>query len=166
MSANDPQSMINNLGQEIDERQLQTLYKTDPGFRTLIDFFAVQDEDYHVITVDELQEKMASAGINANRHQIIQMLRTLEGGHRGFVWLGRRDSKTRFEFTASSKAIAKAARQTSKAPVVHKFRLRPDLEVSFELPIDLSQKEVHRISEFLKSLPFDDAMPEHDSNGQ
>src|SRR5205823_2838334 len=149
---NDPASMVNKIGQEIDERRLQALYKTEPGFRTLIDFFAAQDEDYQVITVDELEEKMASAGTNANRHQIIQMLRKLEGENRGWVWLGRRDSKTRFEFTVPSRTLAKAARQTSKAPVVHKFRLRPDLEVSFELPIDLNHRDVNRIAEFLKTL--------------
>jgi hypothetical protein len=157
--------MVNNLGQEIDELDLQKRYKTDPKFRTLMDFFATQEEDYRVITVDELAEKMSSTGIHAHRHEIIQLLRALEGGNRGWVWLGRRNNKTRFEFAASSKAIAKAARQTSKAPVVHKFRLRPDLEVSFELPIDLSHKDVNRIAEFLKTLPFEDPEPQLLLNG-
>jgi hypothetical protein len=158
--------MVNNFGKEIDEKELQTLYKTDPKFRMLMDFFADQNEDHRVITVDDLAERMGDAGIAVYRPEIIRMLRTLEGGNRGWVWLGRRNSKTRFEFNASSRAIANAARQTSKAPIVHTFRLRPELQVSFELPIDLTQKEVSRIAEFLKTLPFDDMGPRRQSNGK
>lgn len=40
--------------------------------------------------------------------------------------------------------------------LTHKFRLRADLEISLELPADLSIKEVARVSEFLKTLPFDE----------
>jgi len=158
--------MINNIGQEIDERDLQKRYKTDPKFRTLMDFFADQPKDVGVISVDELAEKMGDAGIAVHRHEIIQMLRALEGGNRGWMWLGRRNSKTRFEFSASSKMMAEVARRSSKAPIVHTFRLRPELEVSFELPIDLTHKEVNRIAEFLKTLPFDDVKPGHRSNGR
>jgi len=147
--------MINSIGEEIDERDLQRLYKSDPQFRILMDFLFENDVDEREINLDDLAQRMWDAGITVHRNDVLKMLRTLEGDNRGWVWLGRRNRKTRFSFHASPKEIAEAARKSAKGPIAHTFRLRPDLEVSFELPIDLTQKDVKRIADFLRTLPFD-----------
>lgn len=39
--------------------------------------------------------------------------------------------------------------------IVHRFKLRPDFEVSFTLPVDFSKTEASRVAQFVASLPFE-----------
>jgi len=39
--------------------------------------------------------------------------------------------------------------------IVHSFKLRPDFEVSFKLPVNFSKVEAARIAQFVASLPFE-----------
>jgi hypothetical protein len=41
--------------------------------------------------------------------------------------------------------------------IVHSYQLRPDQKVEFRLPADLTEREARRLSEFLKTLPFEAA---------
>lgn len=41
--------------------------------------------------------------------------------------------------------------------ISHTYRLRRDLEVNLSLPSDLSANEAHRLAEFIRTLPFDEA---------
>jgi len=38
--------------------------------------------------------------------------------------------------------------------IEHSFVLRPDLPISIELPVDLSEQEAARFAAFVKTLPF------------
>jgi hypothetical protein len=109
---------------------------------------------------------MGKAGIKVYRHDVIRMLQSLQGEERGWFWIGRRGHESRFDFYASSIEMAKVAAGETAVPkkvpapptmINHKFRLRAVLEISLELPSDLTDKEVTRIADFLKTLPFDDA---------
>ena len=40
------------------------------------------------------------------------------------------------------------------ATLTHRFNLRPDLEIQFQLPTDLDDAEAERLSEFIRTLPF------------
>ncbi len=37
----------------------------------------------------------------------------------------------------------------------HKFRLRGNYEIELNLPEDLNMKDVHRLTQWLQTLPFD-----------
>jgi hypothetical protein len=85
--------------------------------------------------------------------------------HAGWFRAGRRGWPTRFEFRVSSaelrglasgKIVVVAAEEPTKM-LEHKFRGRPDLEITVELPSDLTKREASRVIEFPKTLPFDDA---------
>ncbi len=41
--------------------------------------------------------------------------------------------------------------------IMHKFQLRPHWQVDLALPLDLTEREAARLSEFIKTLPFDKA---------
>ncbi|MGV3555959.1 MAG: hypothetical protein ACO1OD_11960 [Croceibacterium sp.] len=43
--------------------------------------------------------------------------------------------------------------KTEQSTLTHTYHLRPDLQVSLDLPRDLSEKEAERLSLFLRSLP-------------
>ncbi len=40
--------------------------------------------------------------------------------------------------------------------LTHKFNLRPDLKVVFNLPLDLTEKEAQRLAGFITSLPMEE----------
>jgi hypothetical protein len=157
--------MKNMFDDHIDEQKLRENYKKDPLFRTLMDFFSTEPKDHRSITVDVLCDKLAARSISIRRSEVIRALQSLSGHNRGWFTIGRRGWPSRFEFHVSSIALAKAAssrddgEKTKKvaAMLTHRFRLRADLEISLELPTDLTDKEVTRISDFLKTLPFEHA---------
>jgi hypothetical protein len=82
------------------------------------------------------------------------------------VYHWRRGRPSRFWFYVSSVGLGKEVSGKGKPAVriirppkmlTHRFRLRPELEISLELPSDLTQKEVGRVADFLKTLPFEGA---------
>jgi hypothetical protein len=154
--------MKNFYGDEINEDKLRAKHKKDPLFRTLMDVLAAAPKDYRQLTVDQLCDLLAKAGASVYRHDAVRMLQSTHGENRGWFTIGRRGHSSRFDFYGSTKtmaqvAIGKSSSKSTPALLTHKFRLRPDLEISLELPSDLSTKEVSRISDFLKTLPFNDA---------
>lgn len=153
--------MINYYGDEINEDKLRAKYKNDPLFRTFMEVLAAAPKDYRQLTVDQLCDLLAKAGARVYRHDAVRMLQSTHGQHRGWFTIGRRGHSSRFDFYGSSKAMAEAAIGASAKPtpalLTHKFRLRPNLEITLELPSDLSEKEVGRIADFLKTLPFSHA---------
>ena len=47
------------------------------------------------------------------------------------------------------------AETTPEGAIRHTFQLRPDWQIELTLPADLSVREASRLSEFVKTLPFD-----------
>jgi hypothetical protein len=151
---------------EIDMDRMKSRYAKSPLFRTLIDFLAQQDKDDKYVTVDALELRMSKAGLSVTRTDVIRMLQALHGCDCGWFTVGRRGQVSRFWFNVSCTQLGKEvsgkgmpASPASSPPAMltHKFRLRPDLEISLYLPSDLSKKEIGRIADFLQTLPFDHA---------
>lgn len=59
------------------------------------------------------------------------------------------------EFKTDEEEPFNLAIDSDSALVAHKFRLREDREIVFNLPGDLTFKEAKRLSLWLKSIPFD-----------
>ena len=154
--------MKNFYGDEINEDKLRAKYKKDPLFRMFMDVLAAASKDYRLLTVGQLCDLLTKAGAHVYRHDAVRMFQSTHGENRGWFTIGRRGHSSRFDFYASSKAMAesaigKASHAATPALLTHKFRLRQNLEISLELPSDLLAKEVERIADFLRTLPFSDA---------
>lgn len=151
---------------EIDMDRMKSKYRNNPQFRTLIDFLAQQEKDDKLLTVDVLEIRMGKAGLSVTRTDVIRMLQALHGWGCGWFIIGRRGQVSRFWFNVSSTQLGKevSGKGVIASPAVppltmltHKFILRPDLEISLELPSDLSKKEIGRIADYLQTLPFEHA---------
>jgi hypothetical protein len=158
--------MKNFDGDEIDMDRMKSKYGNNPLFRTLMDFLADQEKVARSLTVDKLHDQMTKAGLGVSRTDVVRMFQVLHGWDCGWFTIGRRGLKSRFWFNVSPTDFAKEVSGKGKktlpmkpAPkmLTHKFQLRADLEISLELPVDLSDKEVGRIADFLKTLPFEHA---------
>ncbi|MEL7368994.1 MAG: hypothetical protein AAFN74_08800, partial [Myxococcota bacterium] len=55
---------------------------------------------------------------------------------------------------------ANATKQRKITPTIHRFMVRPGVEVAFDLPADLTQAEARRLAHFVVALPFDWSGPE------
>jgi hypothetical protein len=159
-------AMKNFENTEIDMDRMKSKYAHNPQFRTLIDFLAQQEKDDKCITVDDLERRMDQADIAVRRTDVIRMLQALHGWDCGWFIIGRRQHVSRFWFNVSSTQLGKEVSGKGMpasppnppiAMLTHKFRLRPELEISLDLPSDLSKKEIGRIADFLQTLPFDHA---------
>lgn len=114
----------------------------------------------------------------AAKKEALGFFKKLEAFECGRVLLGRRKQKTRIRWLPyGAKAVARAFlsefgpsaetdRRNSDTPDAptstdaqpyfhqHSFLLRPDLQISFSLPLDLSKDEANRLAEFIRSIPF------------
>lgn len=149
---------------EIDDLKKQ--YRENPLFRSLMDFLVDQEKDERQLSVEGLRGTMEGAGISVSYRDVVRMMQSLQAGGCGSFIIGRKGWPSRFQFNVSMTELAKAV--TGKGSEIvpmkpapkminHKFRLRPELEIALELPEDLADKEVARIGDFLKTLPFEHA---------
>jgi len=149
-----------------DVERLRAFYRNNVDFQAVLDFISGHEKTRGWYEVSELTEQMKAKVVGITRSEIIKALKMLETLRCGWFKTGRRGWPTRFDFRvsptqlhglATGKISLPAAAVAPVRMLEHKFRLRPDLEISFELPSDLSKRDVLRIAEFLKTLPFDDA---------
>jgi len=92
----------------------------------------------------------------------ISFFKRLERKRVGKFILGRRDGKTRLEFSevldanAASKPIGASIRTEQVRDMVdYTFPLREGVTVRFQLPMDFRKNEAARLSDFIKSLPLE-----------
>ncbi len=142
-----------------------------PEFFDLI----AQQAPQGMITADTIQ------GINpgAPRWIGIDMARKLAEVGAGKFVTGRRGSPTRLVWNMRSDSVGQVARgdhdqlvplsdednaedegetdenAVGAGNIVHSFHLRPEQTIHLQLPSDLSRQEASRLSDFIKSLPFD-----------
>jgi hypothetical protein len=117
--------------------------------------------------------------VSPQRAEAIVVAREMEKYGVGKFISGRRGAPSRLEWYFRSDSVGKVARgdlnelvslATEDEPgdestadendagaeqIMHTFRLRQEETVRFQLPADLTQQEAGRLSEFIKSLPFE-----------
>lgn len=146
-----------------------------PKFFAMIAEQAPQD----MITADALQEINPDA--LAPRWIGINMARKLEEVGVGRFVTGRHKNPTRLVWTMRSDSVGQVARgdhdqlvrlsnegnsededegetdenAVGAGDIVHSFHLRPEQTIHLQLPSDLSRQEASRLSDFIKSLPFE-----------
>ncbi len=150
--------------------KLREVYSSGVSAKAMLDDFASRTNNQRITKVDQILNRRR--GDNVQRWEAIALFRKLEElGHGKFIE-GRKGHPSRFVWSSSPIDVGKAA-QGDEAPIAtvsldaatddnsgemrsYIFPLRSDTDATFELPIDLTQKESERLSAFLRTL----AVPE------
>jgi hypothetical protein len=158
----------------VDLRRLRELYQRNPVAGAMLDEFAGRERNRTETKVDNLLY-LTVENRPIKRGEIIRVFQELENMGCGSFVVGRKGHGSRFEWTVGLPSVGKAAagedlpveviseeeRQEEAAQIPegerkpYAFPLRPNLDVKLELPLDLSAAEAARLSDFIKSLPFD-----------
>lgn len=146
---------------------LKNLNDNDDDARTIFDWFARRKRNSAVTIVRRAAEKT-----RIEEAAIRRVFGELEKLECGSLKIGRKGYETRMVWDLSILSIGAAAKgrikvdsglerlediedEEEEAQVIsHVFRLRPDFDVSLNLPADFSPKEADRLGAFLKSIPI------------
>ncbi len=155
---------------EVNIEELKLLYKTNDTARAFLDYAARRERNAKITPVERIQAYLAADGHEASRPQIVHLLKELARIGCGKFFVGRRDCKSRLEWTVGMASVGRAASGQSqnieKAPdeqdlfdetvrrLRHTYHLRPEVSVEFDLPADLTESEANRLADYLKTLPF------------
>lgn len=166
-----------------DVHALRHLYAVNPSARFLLDHAATRRNHVRTMSVDTLIETLRrESGVVVGRSELIDALRHLERCGVGQFKVGRRGQPSRFEWDVDIGTVGRAAvgsrdeehepriverapigseggnttPQSSDQAIHHTYQLRPNFVVSIDLPANLTSREAGRISDFVKTLPFDD----------
>lgn len=163
----------------VDMQLLQSIYTESEDFRDILDYFAGRRRNSRETRPESLIAaiKMETSR-RIERRRIIEFFRLLERARCGKYIEGRLGHPSRFSWDVGLISVGQAARgdvrivegsahdemdETSEPLTIrpalrlHRYHLRPDLEMSIELPTDLTISEASRLAEFVKTLPFSGA---------
>ena len=167
--------MVDKNGEKVDVKRLKLLYGQNPANKAAFDYFAARQNNSAKTTVDRLLALLGQEDHVVPRADIIELFKGLETARCGTFVVGRKGHASRFEWSASLISVGQAATgevgevetlaeaeqdvetEDEGAPIdsiSHRFVLRPDFELRFELPRDLTTVEAARLGEFVRTLPF------------
>ena len=150
-------------------KELRTLYETNETARRVFDHLARRTNNARETKTDRLLAILNSNGHTVSRGELIQLFRRLEEAGYGDYIAGRHGHPSRFVWHVGLVSVGQAAAGESSTVeaisaneqtedgigiISHVYQLRPELQVTLELPSDLSSKEAERLADFLKTLPF------------
>lgn len=158
----------------IDIRALLSLYASGGAPKAALDHFAARQNNSARTTVDRLQALLRAEGHDVSRSDIIELFRGLEAAHCGQFRIGRKGHPSRFEWSVGLTSAGQAASgetttvealseaetealddvESSAEMLDHRFHLRPDLEITIQLPSNLSLAEASRVADFVRTIPF------------
>jgi hypothetical protein len=165
-----------NVNVNVNPEHLAGLAQRNAAANAFLGLVADQPRMRREASVDAIVERTS-----LDRRDVVRALRELESHKAGRLIVGRRKQKTRFVWSdrfdvlaTVKKALLLAsiatppagtmeaddapavAPQTGSVPMIrHRYVLRQSFEVELNLPADLSPREAERLSDFLKTLPFD-----------
>jgi hypothetical protein len=170
----------------VDTQLLRKLYSTDETAKAMFDHLARRERNWKEVVVDRIMLNIGNEGFQASRSDVVRVLKALEKAGCGKFVVGRAGHPSRFRWDVEMVAVGRHAAgqpavieqvdpatpseeeviQTETVPegpssngvreLAHAFRLRPDLPISFKLPVDLTATEAARLADFIKTLPFDE----------
>lgn len=160
---------------------LQQAYQNDDEMRHVLDAFSRYQNSMRTVNVDVIWNRVGRGKIK--RSQVVTALKRLQELGFGTYTKGAKGHPSRFGFPRAKGPLWISLRaqgekeedlpdDTTDDPtifegfddinaggdpssVIHRFRLRQDKEVVFNLPADLTFIEAKRLSLWLKSIPFD-----------
>ena len=158
----------------ISVQKLRELYEKNKTAQAFFDHMASRQRNQSETKVERIMVLLNAAGNAISRGDVINLFRQLQDAGCGQFVAGRHGWPSRFVWDVESMGAAKAgvgeeqevqsiapdetSEKESADKISHVFNLRPDLQATFELPLDLTEKEAERLATFLKSLPMEDYM--------
>lgn len=154
---------------------LQNLYQESGLSRAFFDILARRKNDARITKVDRMLGLLLNDGVHVSRLDVVRLMQKLGEMGLGRFVLGRHSKPSRFEWQASALEVARVASGESNeidlsAPtpvsedaqddaveddvLEHRFHLRPDFNLTIELPVNLSPSEAERLAAFIKTLPI------------
>lgn len=158
---------------KIDRKKLRDIYKNNKAAQAMLDDFAKRERNRTETKVDNLFY-LTVENRPITRGEIIQVFKELESVGCGTFVAGRHSHPSRFQWTMGLPSVGKAAagedlpldtisdqerQEEAQVPEgerkTYSFPLRPNLDLKLEIPLDLTAAEAARLTDFLRSLPFD-----------
>jgi hypothetical protein len=158
----------------MNEVQLKELYEDSEIAKTFLDHMAARKRNQSETKVDRALDIFSKEGFNFARGDIVGLFQRLQDASCGQFVVGRRGWRSRFVWSVGSLSASRLASgemqevediitdeeydagDEQEELISHSFNLRPDLEVTMNLPADLSTKEAERLSLFVRSLPMEE----------
>ena len=173
--------MVSIDGAGVNVKALTRLYKQNECARGLLDHLAGRSYNSAESTVDRLEQVLGSTGLECSRRDVVGVLKELENLGCGTFVIGRRGAASRFQWRVQMTSLGRTARgegtdvvalsadealpkddeaaepqdAVAEGSIRHSFNLRPGYSITLELPRDFTTREAARLSEFVKTLPFD-----------
>lgn len=165
------QALSNRIELEQKNRisQLRKMYAASKLATKFFDYLAYSKNSFKTNSVRYLQNELES-----DYYDLISILKELDKCNFGDFIVGRKGKESRIEWNYFSKSIGSVAAGLSptlvgnpkKLPeydgggedeslLKHTFLLRPELEVVFSLPKNFNFRDAERLTNFLKTIPFD-----------
>ncbi len=164
---------------KINTEILQALYKSSGSIAALLDYLGGRERNYRETKPETLILRVRQYNdTEVSRSEMIKFFRELERAGCGRYVEGRWGHSSRFEWTVKMSVVGQVAKGISpddledetdgwgfteddvEPPedgnfITHEFFLRPDFQMSLTLPSDLRSSEAERISDWIKTLPFE-----------
>jgi hypothetical protein len=154
--------------------QLQALYAESEVTKAFFEILAKRTNDAKQTRVNRMAQLIELADVAVTTREIVRIMKRLEELGLGRYIPGRHSSPSRFEWSTSALAAAKAAigqssdldlslppgpeasdeDESEQDSLEHRFHLRPELQVVIELPVDFSPQEAERLAAFIRALPI------------
>lgn len=150
---------------------LKSAYENNQAVQAICDHMENRDKNQTETKLHRMLTHLENDGFDFKRGEVISAFRALESAGCGKYVEGRHGWPSRFVWITKSLHVSSAAK--GQEPLLldsgahdsndisediefieHSFVLRPDLPISFELPIDLTEHEASRLAAFIQSLPF------------
>ena len=137
----------------------------------VFDHMASRERNQRETKVDRLLKLLEAANYRPSRGDLIALFKDLVDISCGQFVAGRHGWPSRFIWDVDTLSVSRyvvgetpevGAIQSLKENFIerdlikHAFNLRTDLQICFELPVDLTEKEAERLAGFLKTLPMDE----------
>jgi DNA-binding MarR family transcriptional regulator len=164
----------------VDKQALRRLYRSDKAAKALLDHLAGRERNWgEEVDVDRLAAK-----VEVPRPDVVRALKAFEEVGLGRYISGRRGLKSRFRRYVDLLVVARYASgqagdidevslaaasedealdatgalsdvsRNGSSDLTHRFQLRPDAPISFDLPRDLTSSEADRLANYIRTLPF------------
>lgn len=142
-----------------NEKALNGLYHSNSVARTLLKELAGMPRQDETL-VDVLENKLIKEKKPVSRREMVLFFKHLEEYGVGEMIVGRKGHPSRFRWEVDSINVGNqdagvpVASPAVQSLITHRYQLRPELAISFELPTDITVSEAYRLTQFLSSLPF------------
>lgn len=163
--------------------KIADLSRNRPDFRELFEILSLWQRNQRSIDLDDFVRRFKDENIASELEQrklSIEFFKKLDACGVGNFLVGRRGKSTRFIWRDAMLDVAQIAldkettqnnlpeqverttnidnlsdqKDHSKTTFSHKYILRQNYEVTLNLPVDLTETEAERLSNFIKTLPF------------